>query len=94
MSRLVANRRRDVEDARIAIDAYLDAIRRMAEDHEHVEFAVRALDLADLIKDQARAEKSRTALMGVYRGLTLTGTGSWWRAVDRLWHRPFSGQVL
>jgi hypothetical protein len=91
MSRIIGNRRRDVEDARIAIDAYLDAIPRMAEDHEHVEFAVRALDLADLIGDQARAEKSRTTLMGVYRGLLLTGTGSWWRAVDRLLENTKAG---
>jgi Domain of unknown function (DUF4209) len=91
MGRIIGNRRRDVEDARIAIDCYLDAIPRMSEDHEHVEFAVRALDLADLIKDQARAEKARTALMNVYRGLMLTGTGSWWRAVDRLLENTKTG---
>ncbi|KRQ92558.1 DUF7380 domain-containing protein [Bradyrhizobium valentinum] len=78
MSGLIGKRRRDVEDARIAIDAYLDAIPRMAEDHEHVEFAIRALDLAVLIGDRDRTDQARAELMDVHRSLIMKG-GSWWR---------------
>lgn len=83
MSGLIGKRRRDVDDARLAIDAYLDAIPRMAEDHEHVQFAIRALDLAVLIGDKDRTDQARTELMSVHRSLIKKG-GSWWRTVDRL----------
>ena len=84
MSRIIANRKRDPEDARIAIDGYLDAIPRMADDHEHLEFAIRALDLAGLIGDRERTDRARLALMDVHRGLMKTGAGLWWYAIDRL----------
>ncbi|RZM91463.1 hypothetical protein CWO91_41110, partial [Bradyrhizobium genosp. SA-3] len=84
MSGLIGKRRRDVDDARIAIDAYLDAIQRMAEDHEHVRFAIRALDLAVLIRDKDRTDRARAALMGVHRSLMQNKGGLWWYTVDRL----------
>jgi hypothetical protein len=84
MSRLIGKRKRDPEDARIAIDAYLNAIPRMAEDHEHLQFAIRALDLAVLIGDRERADKARSELMGVHRSLMKNKRGLWWYAVDRL----------
>lgn len=64
MSGPIAHRKRDPEDARIAIDSYLDAIPRMPEEHEHFQFAIRALDLAVLIGDAVRTERSRKTLMG------------------------------
>lgn len=84
LSGLIGKRKRDPEDARIAIDCYIDAIPRMAEEHEHVLFAIRALDLAVLIGDASRTERARTALMDIHRGLMKTHSRMWWYAVDRL----------
>jgi lysyl-tRNA synthetase class 1 len=84
MSGLIGQRKRDPDDARIAIDAYLDAIPCMPEDHEHLQFAIRALDLAVLIGDKARADRTRVALMSIHRELMKTPSGMWWYAVDRL----------
>jgi lysyl-tRNA synthetase class 1 len=80
----IGRRKRDPEDARIAIDSYLDAIPRMAEDHEHLQFAIRALDLAVLIGDEERSNRARAALMGIHRGLMKTHFGMWWYTIDRL----------
>jgi len=84
MSGLIGKRKRDLEDARIAIVAYLDAIPLMAEDHEHLLFAIRALDLAVLVGDKERTDRARTALMDIHRGLMKTHVGMWWYTVDRL----------
>lgn len=84
MSGPIGNHKRDPEDARIAIDSYLDAIPRMAEDHEHVTFAIRALDLAVLIGDKDRTDRARASLMGIHRRFMKTHAGMWWYAVDRL----------
>lgn len=84
MSGPIGKRRRDVGDAQIAIDCYLDAIPRMADDHEHVQFAIRALDLAVLIGDKARADRARTELIGVHRLLMINKRGLWWYTIDRL----------
>lgn len=84
MSGLIGKRKRDPEDARIAVDAYLDAIPRMAEVHEHVLFAIRALDLAVLIGDTERTNRTRVTFMELHRGLMKNGAGMWWFAVDRL----------
>jgi lysyl-tRNA synthetase class 1 len=84
MSRIIAKRKRDPEDARVAIDAYIDAIPRMEDDHEHVQFAIRALDLAVLIGDQQRVERARAALMSVHRAIRKRGRGMWWHAANRL----------
>ncbi len=84
MSGLIGKHKRDPEDARIAIDSYLDAIPRMAEDHEHVLFAIRALDLAVLIGDKERTDRARIALMDIHRKLMKTHAGMWWYTVDRL----------
>jgi len=84
MSGPIGQRKRDPEDARIAIDSYLDAVSHMAEDHEHLQFAIRALDLAVVIGDKERTDRARTALMGIHRGLMKTHFGMWWHTVDRL----------
>jgi hypothetical protein len=69
MSVPIGKRKRDPGDARIAIDSYLDAIPRMAEDHDHLQFAIRALDLAVLIGDKERTDEARMVLMSVHRGV-------------------------
>jgi Domain of unknown function (DUF4209) len=84
MSGLIGQRKRDPDDARLAIDSYLDAVPRMAEDHEHLQFAIRALDLAVLIGDSERTDRARAALLGIHRGSMKTAAGMWWYAVDRL----------
>jgi Domain of unknown function (DUF4209) len=84
MSGLIGKRKRDPEDARIAIDAYLDAIPRMAEDYEHVLFSIRALDLSVLLGDKSRTDRARITLMDVHRALMKNHHGMWWYAVDRL----------
>jgi lysyl-tRNA synthetase class 1 len=84
MSGPIGQRKRDPEDARIAIDSYIDAIPRMAERHEHVLFAIRALNLAVLIADKARTDRARTALMDIHRALMKTHVGMWWCTIDRL----------
>lgn len=84
MSRIIAKRRRDPEDARVAIDAYIEAIPRMESDHEPVLFAIRALDLAVLTGDRQRVDRARSAVMNVHRAIRKRGRGLWWHAVDRL----------
>jgi hypothetical protein len=84
MSGPIGQRKRDPEDARIATDSYLDAIPRMAEDHEHLQFAIRALNLAVLIRDKERIDRARTALMGVHRESMKIHSGMWWYTIDRL----------
>src|SRR6185437_11105602 len=84
MSGPIGNQKRNVEDARVAIDSYLDAVPRMAEDHEHVTFTIRALDLAVLIGDKGRTDRARIALMEVHREIRRARAGMWWYTVDRL----------
>jgi hypothetical protein len=84
MSGPIGNQKRNIEDARIAIDSYLTAIPRMAEDHEHVTFAIRALDLAVLVGDKERVNRARVALMDAHREIRRVRAGMWWHAVDRL----------
>jgi len=80
----IGGRKRDPDDARLAIDSYLQAIPRMAEDHEHLQFAIRALDLAVQIRDEQRRDCARLSLMEVHRALMAAKSGMWWYAVDRL----------
>lgn len=56
----------------------------MADDHEHVQFAIRALDLAVLIRDTDRCNQARAELMDVHRSLMQNKGGLWWYTVDRL----------
>lgn len=91
MSGLIGKRKRDLEDARIAVECYLAAIPRMADDHEHLQFAIRALDLAVLIGDKARTERARAMLMEIHRGLMKIHVGMWSYTVDRLLEDRKSG---
>ena len=65
MSRVIAKTNPDPDMARIAIDAYLMSLERQlrAEAHDRFEAALRALDLAVRIRDVARVESARSALL-------------------------------
>lgn len=86
MSRAIAKTNPDPDMARIAIDAYLMSLERQlrAEAHDQLEAAMRALDLAVMIRDSARVESARGALLKIHRGTVAAGEGWWWTAFDRL----------
>jgi hypothetical protein len=84
MSQVIAQTKRDPEDARVAIDNYLLAIPSRVESYEKFATAIRALDLACLIADQTRIARARAALLTLHREVAKAGTGEWWYTVDRL----------
>jgi lysyl-tRNA synthetase class 1 len=84
MSQVIGQKKRDPEDARVAIDGYLASILMRAEPHERFQAAIRALDLASLISDPARVKNARDALMNLHREAVKADRGQWWFAVDRL----------
>jgi hypothetical protein len=86
MSRALAKTNPDPDMARIAIDAYLMSLERQlrTEMHDRFEAALRALDLSVMIRDAARLEAARAALLKIHRETIATGEGRWWIAFDRL----------
>ena len=79
--------KKDVTMARIAIDAYIDAVNRRLDRHPYVAFtsAQRAVDLAAQINDPARIDLARQALLDLHRSTMASGTGhEWARAFDHL----------
>ena len=86
MCAVIAKQRRDAEMARLAIDAYLASIPAsiVPELHNRFVAALRALDLASLIKDPDRTERARGALLRLHREVMDTRDGQWWLAFDRL----------
>lgn len=79
--------KRDVEMARIAVDAYIDAITRRLDDHTTTAFtsAKRAVDLAAQINDPERIDLGRAALLGLHAEVMTSKTGHLWsRAFDHL----------
>ena len=85
MSRAIAKTNPDPDMARMAIDAYLASLvgNLRAEVHEQFDAAMRALDLAVMIRDAARIEASRAALLKIHRETVAAGE-CWWTAFDRL----------
>lgn len=83
---VIARMRRDPEMARLAIDAYLASVPStvLTELHDRFGAALRALDLAVMIRDPARTERARAALLQLHRDVMSAHTGQWWVAVDRL----------
>jgi hypothetical protein len=83
---VIAKARRDPEMARLAIDAYLASVpsNLLAELHDRFGAALRALDLAVMIRDTARTEHARAALLQLHRDTMTAHTGQWWVAIDRL----------
>jgi hypothetical protein len=84
MSQLIGQKKRDPEDARVAIDAYLASVPMRAEAHDKCQATIRALDLASLISDPDRVKSARDALMNLHREAMKADRGQWWYAVDRL----------
>jgi lysyl-tRNA synthetase class 1 len=86
MSRAIAKKNPDPEMARIAIDAYLASVTQglRADLHDEFEATIRALDLAEMLKDFARIDAARGALLSVHRKAVERGQGLWWSAFDRL----------
>jgi hypothetical protein len=83
---VITNARRDPEMARLAIDSYLAAVPmdRQPDYHDRFAAALRALDLASLIRDGDRVELARAALLRLHRQVMDEGGGPWWFAFDRL----------
>lgn len=86
MSRAVAKTNPDPDMARIAIDAYLMSLERhlRTEANDQFEAALRALDLSVMVRDAARLEDARAALLKIHREAIAAGEGRWWIAFDRL----------
>ncbi len=80
----IAKGKRDVEDARIAIDSYLAAIPTKTELHDKLYSTERALDLAILIGDLGRITSARNELMAMFRAAIAEPPGMWWVVFDRL----------
>jgi lysyl-tRNA synthetase class 1 len=83
---VMAQARRDVEMARLAIDAYLAStppeFRAGALDRFLA--ALRALDVASLISDQTRIQRGRASLLQLHQEVMAAKRGPWWLAFDRL----------
>lgn len=86
MSRAIAQINPDPEMARTAIDAYLASIagKLRGDVHEEFESALRALDLAAMIRDTGRTDSARAALLALHGSVVAAGEGLWWIAFDRL----------
>ncbi len=84
MSRAIADVAPDPEMGRIAIDAYLASIDLRPEVHGAFKSAIRALDLAQMLRDTSRIEAARKALLQIHRKTVESLEGLWWKAFDRL----------
>jgi hypothetical protein len=83
---VIARTRRDPDMARVAIDAYLASLPAavLADPHGRFCAALRALDLAVMIRDTARVNSARAELLRLHRDVMTSRQGQWWFAVDRL----------
>lgn len=72
--------------ARIAIDAYLASLEGATRSDVHDRFHsnIRALNLATMIRDAARQERAKIALLTLHRSEMNADRGLWWMAFDRL----------
>jgi len=88
MSPVVAKARRDPEMARIAIDSYLassSSVVAYGEHYHRVEAAVRALDLAVLIRDNERTHNAKLSLISLQRTAAMVKEAvAIWKVFDRL----------
>jgi lysyl-tRNA synthetase class 1 len=86
MSRAIGKTNPDPAMARIAIDAYLASlaanVRR--DFHDEFEAAIRALDLAQMLRDTDRIDAARGALLQLHSKAVAKAQGLWWKAFDRL----------
>lgn len=84
MSRAITNIAPDPDMARIAIDAYLASLDLRPDAHRAFEAAIRALDLAQMLRDTGRIENARKALLELHRIAVQRPEGLWRKAFDRL----------
>ena len=86
MCAVIARTRRDPAMAHFAIDAYLASVSAAVrpELYHRFEAALRALDLAALIRDPERTKRARAALLQLHQGVMTALNGPWWFAFDRL----------
>ena len=86
MSRAIANVNPNRDMARIAIDGYLASLTSSLQPDIHKEFeaAIRALDLAQMLRDTERIDAARKALLQLHRKTVEKAQGLWWNAYDRL----------
>lgn len=86
MASVIAGGRRDPEMARTAINSYLASVPStvLPKLYDRFEAALRALDLACLIRDGERTASARELLMGLHREAVEAKEGLWWLAYDRL----------
>jgi len=86
MSRAISKTDPDPEMARIAVGAYLASVEANVRPDAHDRFraALRALDLAEMIRDPAKVELAKNALLELHREAVASDSGLWWIAVDRL----------
>ncbi len=83
---ITAGMKRDPEMARLAIDAYLASIPEtvLPDIERRFGAALRALDLAVLLRDEERIDRARSALLQLHEGVMTALGRPWWFAFDRL----------
>lgn len=86
MARAIADTNPDPDMARLAIDCYLASVAAGAlrSIHDEFEAAIRALDLAEMLRDIGRVDAARSMLLQVHARSVARGKGLWWKAFDRL----------
>jgi Domain of unknown function (DUF4209) len=85
MAPAIAGTRRDPAYAQMAIDAYFEAVStdRYPDAYARKEPVLRALDLAIALRDDARTDATRSALLAFHRE-AIQARKVWWIAYDRL----------
>jgi lysyl-tRNA synthetase class 1 len=93
MCTAIGGTRRDPGMARLAVDAYLASLPSdvRTELQDRLKAAIRALDLASMIRDRERTERARIALLQLHREAIVAGHGQWWFVFDRLIDDKHSG---
>ena len=86
MSRAIAKTKPDRDMARLAVNSYLECLAtdRLEDIHDRFESAIRALDLSVSLRDSARIDRCRAALLALHRSVLEARQPLWWRAIDRL----------
>lgn len=91
LGKLIANEKRDVVFARLAIDAYLEMAKQIGRDaYDAFPCAERALALSIQIDDTACRDAGRKALLALHKR-AIAENGMWWKAYDALEDQPKSG---
>lgn len=86
MSRAIAKTKPDPDMARLAVDSRLECLAtdRLEDIHDRFESAIRALDLSVSLRDSARIDLCRAALLALHRSVVEARQPLWWHAIDRL----------